>query len=73
MYYRVQNLVYYKHFWGFQKIGTYMIQDEEIEMSTMFEVVIYKNEHASEFERPEMTVVALPSISVSGFVRSWVR
>ena len=27
-----------------------MIQHEEIEMSTMFEVVIYKNEIASPFE-----------------------
>ena len=50
-----------------------MIQHEEIDMSTMSEAVISKNESASAFERPKMTVVALPSISVSDFVRSWVR
>ena len=44
-----------------------MIQHEEIDMSTMFGVVISKNEIASAFEKPKMTVVALPSISVSGF------
>ena len=50
-----------------------MVQREEIDMSTMFEVAISKNENASAFERPIMTVVTLSSISVSGFVRSWVR
>ena len=50
-----------------------MIMLEEIYMCTMFEVVISKNESVSAFERPKMTVVALPSISVSGFIRSWVR
>ena len=50
-----------------------MIQHKEIDMSTVFEVVISKNKSASAFERPKMTVVALPSIYVLGFVRSWAR
>ena len=45
----------------------------EINMCTMFEVVVSKNESVSALERPKMTVVVLRSISVSGFIRSWVR
>ena len=53
--------------------GTYMIMHEEIDMCTMFEVVVSKNESVSAFERPKMTVVTLLSISVLGFIRSRVR
>ena len=65
--------MYCKHFSGLQKNRDSMIQHEEIDMSTMFEVVMLKNESASGFERLKMTVVALSSISVSSFLRSWVR
>ena len=50
-----------------------MIKHKQIEMCTMFEVVISENESVSAFERPKMTAVPLPSIFVSGFIRSFVR